>query len=355
MKNCSRKTIIVTTLSFLFSCAPIASNSGSTLVPSSSVSSSISSSSSSYSISSFENTVLSSSLSEYEEFITNHPDYTGDEKQWKKDVNEGNTCNLYGHTYETKTVEATYKEGGYDIHICQICGDSYTDNYKDIIPHEHKSEKGLCVYCGDKIYSQNLSFSFNQSLNEYAVSGIGSCTDDYLMIPEKYNDLPVTSIGEYAFAGNHDIKGATLPNTIRSIESHAFYDAKNLSEITLSDNTYTIGSCAFSENKSLIHIDLPDTLNYIGEYCFTGCDYLEDLMIPNRVETICDQAFSYCYSIETVFVPLSVKNMGISVFSWCISMIDVYCECEFPPSTWDSEWMYGCNADVHFNSTRTMN
>ena len=39
-----------------------------------------------------------------------------------------------GHDYTEKIVKATYTEQGYTLHTCTRCGDSYADNYTDVLP-----------------------------------------------------------------------------------------------------------------------------------------------------------------------------------------------------------------------------
>ena len=44
-----------------------------------------------------------------------------------------------GHSYTQTVVEPTYTEQGYTLHVCQECGDSYMDNYTDMLEHDASS------------------------------------------------------------------------------------------------------------------------------------------------------------------------------------------------------------------------
>ena len=72
--------------------------------------------------------------------------------------------------------------------------------HKKLLLHEHTYTNGQCE-CGTKDpnyvvenASEGLSFELNDSKTGYIVTGIGTCTDTEIIIPSKYNGLPVTSI-----------------------------------------------------------------------------------------------------------------------------------------------------------------
>lgn len=49
------------------------------------------------------------------------------------------------HVYEDSVVAPTCTEEGYTVHICQICGKSYTDSF---IAPQHEIGKYTCIRCG---------------------------------------------------------------------------------------------------------------------------------------------------------------------------------------------------------------
>ena len=65
-----------------------------------------------------------------------------------------------GHTYTTETVESTCTEQGYTTYTCTVCGDSYVDDYTDVVKHEcerveieatcttDSGYKLVCKHCG---------------------------------------------------------------------------------------------------------------------------------------------------------------------------------------------------------------
>lgn len=127
--------------------------------------------------------------------------------------------------------------------------------------------------------STGLELTLNTGNASYTVSGIGTCTEADIVIPDTYNGLPVTGIG-----------------------SGAFLLCESLTCITIPDNVTTIGDMAFYSCKSLTSITIPDGVTSIGEDAFSCCTNLADASIGKDVITIGEGAFSSCYSLEEITV-----------------------------------------------------
>lgn len=58
----------------------------------------------------------------------------------------------------------------------------------------------------------------------YVCTGIGTCTDAYVVVPSTYNGKSVKAIGDQAFTSKSapGVKGITLPNSVEAIGSLAF-------------------------------------------------------------------------------------------------------------------------------------
>lgn len=144
-------------------------------------------------------------------------------------------------------------------------------------------------------YSANLAYTLKDN-DEYELSGIGTCTDTYLVIPSIVNSKKVTSIGASAFENNKKIVGVTIPNSVTVINADAFLN----------------------------------------------CQKLERVEIPEGVTTIGQQAFSYCYKLASVTIPKSVTTIAKHAFLYSYqNNLTIYCEAESKPSGWDADW----NAD----------
>ena len=149
--------------------------------------------------------------------------------------------------------------------------------------------------------SEGLSFALNDDGASYAVRGIGTCTDTDVVIPSKYDGLPVTSIGDGAFSWC-SITSVTIPDSVTTIGSSAFYWCSSLTSITIPDSVTTIGDEAFSYCQSLTSVTIPDSVTTIGDWAFRYCWSLTSITIPDSVTTIGDLAFASCDSLTSITV-----------------------------------------------------
>ena len=157
----------------------------------------------------------------------------------------------------------------------------FTDAYKNKIDNS-------------KNYSEGLELTLNHFGNEshYYVTGIGTCTDEEIRIPSMYNGVPIRYIDSYAFEGLQ----------IKSI---------------------------IIDGDGDIHIQ---------EYAFENCTNLENVIIGKNVSEIGDQAFKNCTSLKSIVIPKSVVEMNPQVFRGCSNDLQIYCEAESQPDSWDPDW-----------------
>lgn len=128
----------------------------------------------------------------------------------------------------------------------------------------------VTYYC-----SEGLEFTLNDDSESYSVTGVGTCIDTDIIIPNTYNDLPITSIGDKAFL----------------------------------DCTY------------MVSIIIPDTVKTIGQMAFRGCTSLESIVIPNGVREISDYTFTSCVLLTEISIPSTVRTIGVCAFSSCKSLV----------------------------------
>lgn len=120
--------------------------------------------------------------------------------------------------------------------------------------------------------TESLTYQLNESGNEYTVTGVGEET--IIVIPEKYNGIPVTTIqGQYG-------KGA--------------FARKAITSVVLPDGIVTIGTNTFSNCSALTEIKIGENsgLTTIGNNAFSGCGALQSVFIPAKVSQIGDSAFN---------------------------------------------------------------
>lgn len=188
------------------------------------------------------------------------------------------------------------------------------------------------------------SITYERNSTGYTVTGAGQ--EEVIVIPDTYLDLPVTEIGESAFAyGAHtaEIKEITIPDSVTTIGLNAFYNRSTLVKVNISENSSltTIGNNAFSGNTMLESIFIPKGVISIGDSAFNNCGALNNIVvddanpkfsddgnnlidkdtktlirgtnhstIPASVEMIAPAAFRRATTIEELFIPSTVTGIG---------------------------------------------
>ena len=201
--------------------------------------------------------------------------------------------------------------------------------------------------------SEGLEFTLNYDKQSYSVTGIGTCTDADVIIPDTYEDLPVTSIGRYAFSSWSSLTSVVIPDSVTSIGNSAFIccyslisievdenneyyksidgnlytkDEKTLIQyaigktdisFTIPDSVTKIGGWAFSDCDSLKSVVIGDSVTRIYVGAFSGCSSLTNVVIPSSVTSIDDYAFQDCESLTSVTIPNSVTSIGEMAFAYC--------------------------------------
>lgn len=133
---------------------------------------------------------------------------------------------------------------------------------------------------------------FVYQLNEDAASyRIIEYTGDEktVVVPETYNDLPVTVIGEIAF----------LDSTLCNIE--------------LSENIKEIGYRAFSRSY-LKEFIAPNGLEIIDKYAFSDCDYLETVYLSKTIRSVGYDAFESCHSLKNITIENGADGIHYTAF-----------------------------------------
>ena len=148
-------------------------------------------------------------------------------------------------------------------------------------------------------YVSSVGLTFTK-LNdtECALSGIGTCNDQSIVVPTEYMGRIVTQISDMAFAHNHDIVTVLIPSSVKHIGDYAFAWCHNLHAVTMENNGVT----------------------FIGERCFIGCDKLTQLYLGDSISSIQEKAFAFCSSLRTLALPYGTRNVGHSAFEGCRSL-----------------------------------
>jgi hypothetical protein len=77
-----------------------------------------------------------------------------------------------------------------------------------------------------------------------------------VVIPEKYNGLPVTSISVEAFRNCSSLTSVVIGDSVTTIGDGAFVDCRSLTSVVIGDSVTTIGDWAFYGCSNLTKVTL---------------------------------------------------------------------------------------------------
>lgn len=181
-----------------------------------------------------------------------------------------------GHDYNITTIPATCIDDGYMIHICERCGDEFTDN--PIAATGHSYIDAICVNCGgeDPDYEKQYSGSdIVKILNDYIVSNSGAykcymgAESVSVFAEDRYNCFSIRTLVSYNLWGNN----------IQNVK----FNASKLND--LGYITFKIGGA-------------------------TGCS--GNMSVDIFIDKDIDDAPDYTYEIEASGFPIEIEPIDVS-------------------------------------------
>ncbi|HWD18233.1 MAG TPA: leucine-rich repeat protein [Verrucomicrobiae bacterium] len=134
-----------------------------------------------------------------------------------------------------------------------------------------------------------------------------------LIIPASMASLPVTSIGDNAFADGA-FTSVAIPDSVTNIGGSAFANCVNLSSVTIGHAVTTIGFFAFG-NSGLTNVTIPDSVRDIEQGAFFECGGLATATIGSGVTNIEVDAFLACPSLASVYFLGNAPAVGNDFFT----------------------------------------
>lgn len=182
----------------------------------------------------------------------------------------------------------------------------------------HNFVDGKCTNCQCDVFSEGLEYYFEIDENDEAgivITGLGTCTDRDIIIPEKLRGLPVVAVNFYY---SIDIDSIYIPNTVRSIRR---INSDNLKKVIIDEESSSLTEIAyeaFSGCSSLEEINLPETCKKIGYDAFNRCSSLMNIDLSHVVE-ISNSAFYGCESLVDIDLS-SIQEIGTYAFAYTDSL-----------------------------------
>ncbi len=220
-------------------------------------------------------------------------------------------------------VAATCKDTGLtEGSHCSVCNKVFVAQTPTPKKENHSYINGYCS-CGMTVISEDLILQSSEGLvfepiaGGYSLAGIGTCTDEFLIIPAMYNGEQVIEISEYALRCGA-FKKVFIPSTVSKIGRMAFSYCSAITEMIFAENSQlsTIAAHAFY-NSGLVSIVLPEGVTTLEEAAFHSCSSLQEITLPSTLKAIGDNAFRYSNALSKVYI----RDIG----AWCqITFKDEY-------------------------------
>nr|MDE7105626.1 leucine-rich repeat domain-containing protein [Anaeroplasmataceae bacterium] len=283
-------------------------------------------------------------------------------------VSQGTCIRPSSETYEYKKDNQTFKfyVGQFTSHsiganlyynetvhwaLCSVCGEK--------VEAEHDFIDNDCSNCNyNKVLGTKGLLYVENTAQGYTVRR-GNVQDLTIIIPEKYNNLPVVNIASFS---SSKIVSIVIPKNVTSIQSNAFNDCSKLVNVyyegsiedwcninfaSASSNPMYYASHFYlrdsnNEWEEITSINIPSTITEIGKYQFYGFTYLSSVEMTNNVTSIGEDAFHGCNRLTNVIMSNSVISIGHSAFYYCSSLESI----EIPEtvSSIGGYAFYGCSS-----------
>lgn len=217
----------------------------------------------------------------------------------------------------------------------------------------------------------NMEFTLNPDGQGYTLAGYtNTASQTVLTIPDSFDGLPVTAIGEMAVQNCDDLLAIEIGPNLTEIDPWGVFGCRRLKQFVVSEEnpafaaldgvlfskdlkrlisypnantavydkggalleevTYAvpegvevIAHCAFYKCYALKEIQLPHTLRVIETRAFHGCENLKSLLLPEGLRSIGNDAFLKCLSLTEIIIPASVREIGDYAFYNCDNLLRV--------------------------------
>jgi len=173
-----------------------------------------------------------------------------------------------------------------------------------------------------KFMDASSGFTYKEHSEYVEIKGYsGSDTD--VLVPEYYNGLPITVIGERAFVGCKDVKSVTLTEYVLTIGRNSFKDCTSLETIENYQNIGRLAYGAFHGCSALKGLTIPERIDEISASLFEDCKSLESVEILGSIRSVGERAFSNCASLSEINISNGLKSIGSSAFAGCSSLTEL--------------------------------
>jgi hypothetical protein len=148
-------------------------------------------------------------------------------------------------------------------------------------------------------------------------------TNPVVYVPSAIGGLPVTAIGDTAFAWK-GVNEVIIPYGVTTIGDSAFFDCVELTNVAIPNSVTSLGDFVFYGCSFLRAITIPDSVTNLGVFAFyeplSDCDFsscpgLRSVTLGRGLTSIGAGAFSGCLELTSITIPSSVVSIGADAFA----------------------------------------
>jgi hypothetical protein len=148
-------------------------------------------------------------------------------------------------------------------------------------------------------------------------------SDVAVTIPDTIDNLPVTSIGEFAFGDCTNMMSVSIPGSVTNIGEYAFVECVSLTNVAIPDSVTSVGDLAFFECSNLTAVAIGDGVTNLGDNTFNFCSSLMTVSLTNGLKIIGEGDFFQCLSLTNITIPDSVTCIGTNAFEGCTNLPEI--------------------------------
>ena len=208
------------------------------------------------------------------------------------------------HDFEETFVNPTTNSDGYTLCKCTVCG--------------HEEKKNFVP----AVNSNGLEIEVDTTNKTCVITGIGTCEDTDINIPEKISEYTVVGIADKAFSEQTQITSVTIPKTVKSLGQRAFYGCTGLTEFTIPESVTFVGHQIFYKCDNLTTVYYNSSFSPAQDKVFLNIDSIKTVIFGGT--TIPSNILYTCLNVETIKVAKSIKSSNYYAFYGCSNLKNLY-------------------------------
>lgn len=217
-----------------------------------------------------------------------------------------------------------------------------------------------CSTVGSILGTEKDTIEYKIENGEATVVSVPNASSvDKIVIPDEYEDVPVTKIADFAAVNLEYVTAFVIGKNVKEIGTWALENNQNIAAYTVDEaNEYfcsfdgvlytkdmktivcfppakegafeipygveTIRTKAFYKCTKLTSVVMPDSVKSIEEKAFFRCSAVTELTLSKNVSFIGKDAFAFCSGITELIIPQTIKQIDEYAFYNCTNLLTIH-------------------------------